>query len=54
MTQSDFLRWLVEVNGYVFPQLLPEGRYACINPRMYNTQIITGRVGDTGGFSTAW
>ena len=51
---SDFLRWLEEECGYAWPVELPGGRYAAINPRMYNTQIIVGRMGDRYGWDDAW
>jgi hypothetical protein len=51
---ADFLRWLIQANGYAFPALLPGERYACLNPRMYNTQVLTGRIGDRTGYTTAW
>jgi hypothetical protein len=51
---TDFLRWLVEENGYALPFPLPGGRYACLEGRPYNTRIIVGRIGDKYGFTTAW
>lgn len=55
MTEDEkFLRWLVEENGYGCPTPLPGGRYACLSPRAYNTQILTGRIGDRTGWDNAW
>jgi hypothetical protein len=51
---TGFLRRLVQENGYVCVTPLPGERYACLNPRPYNTQILTGRIGDTIGWDTAW
>jgi hypothetical protein len=55
MTQdAEYLRWLSETCGYTSAVQLPDGRYACINPRPFNTQIITGRMGDYIGYSDTW
>jgi hypothetical protein len=54
MSEADFLRWLVEANGYVAPVALPGGRYACVFPRGFNAQLITGRIGDRFGWADAW
>jgi hypothetical protein len=55
MSDADtFLRWLAEEDGYTHAVALPGERYACLSLRPYNTQIITGRLGDRGGYSTAW
>jgi hypothetical protein len=51
---AAFLRWLVQENGYACATPLAGERYACLNPRAYNTQILTGRIGDTVGWDTAW
>jgi hypothetical protein len=53
-TEADFLRWLIEENGYAAPVILPGGRYACVNPRPFNTQIITAKIGARTGYDTAW
>jgi hypothetical protein len=53
-TEADFLCWLIEENGYTAPFPLSGGRYACLNPRPFNTQIITARIGDRTGYDTAW
>ena len=53
-TEADFLRWLIEENGYAAPAILPGGRYACVNPRPFNTQIITAKIGDRTCYDTAW
>jgi hypothetical protein len=53
MSDEDFLRWLAD-SGYRHPMPLPGGRYACINVRYYNTQIITGRWGNRIGWDNAW
>jgi hypothetical protein len=54
VNDNDFLQWLHEASGYHFPTELPGGRYACINRRWHNTQVITGRMGDRTGFADAW
>jgi hypothetical protein len=51
---TDFLCWLAQENGYALATPLPGERYACLNPRMYNTQILTGRIGDKISWDTAW
>lgn len=53
MNDAEFLRWLIE-EGYSFPQLLPGNRYGCLNQRIYNTQLIIGRIGDKISYDTAW
>jgi hypothetical protein len=52
--EADFLRWLVEANGYAAPVALPGARYACLDIRPYNTRIITARIGDRFGIDDAW
>lgn len=54
MKTDDFLRWLAEKNGYVHPVSLPGGRYACLNARTYNTQLIVGQIGNRIGYDDAW
>lgn len=54
MNEADFLRWLVEANGYAAPVALPGARYACLDIRPHNTRIITARIGDRFGVDDAW
>ena len=49
---TDYLRWLSETYTSIVP--LPGRRFACINHRPFNTQIITGRMGDYVGYSDTW
>jgi hypothetical protein len=54
MSNEGFLRWLVEANGYSYPVEIPGGRYACLNVRWANTQILVGQIGDRVGWDNAW
>jgi hypothetical protein len=54
MTESEFLRWLVEECGYLHPKPIPGGRYACIFPKLYTHAIITGRIGDRVSIGDCW
>jgi hypothetical protein len=51
---AEFLRWLVEANGYAAPVELPGGRFACLDVRPFNTRIVTARIGDRIGIDDAW
>jgi hypothetical protein len=55
MTETEnFLRWLVEDNGYYLPVEVPGGRYVCLNVRRHNTQILVGQIGNRFGWDNAW
>jgi hypothetical protein len=55
MSETEaFLTWLQDANGYRGAVELPGARYAALNVRPYNAQIITGQLGDRAGFADAW
>jgi hypothetical protein len=51
---EDFMRWLKESCGYIHPVEISGERYACINVRQNNTQILIGRIGDQTSWDNAW
>ena len=51
MTETEFLA-LCTLFGYRAPTVLPDGRYAAVCRRPYNTQVLVGI--DPTGYQTAY
>lgn len=55
MSDAQFLRWLVEENGYVAPRSIGGGRWAALMPHFDPSMgIVVGRIGDRVGWSEKW
>lgn len=52
--EEKFIRFLRDECLYLDPRLLPGGRYACVYRLLYTHAIITGKIGNTGGFDDRW
>lgn len=52
---QEYLKWLKDGNGYTDARLVGDApRYAAICKRIYHYDIITGKIGDEGGFDDMW
>jgi hypothetical protein len=49
-----FLQWLIDANGYRDPKPIGNGRYACIQPKLFTHSIAIGRIGDKFGIDDFW
>lgn len=50
---TEFFTFLTD-QGYLTPEVLPEGRYKAILPLMYTHAIVVGRLGDETGYDDRW
>jgi hypothetical protein len=51
---AEFLSWLVGDCGYRSPKLLPDGRYAAIEKKLFTHAIVVGQIGNRETYEDGW